>query len=161
MKNLTAAIFLTLLFVTVSAISGETADGFNQNPEYILPAPAPAKPAEKAEPQEKMENAPGETDKADQPINKNQTGCGPGMPGKNRPQNPPFIGSLWEDELKNWERRNSPLPQNLPHATLPLQRQSFPESNWDRTFRSSSPRIRRIKKINRIKNSCRCCRKCN
>ena len=46
MKNLTAAIFLTLLFFTVSAFSEEYAVGFSQNPEYSIPVPVSVTPEE-------------------------------------------------------------------------------------------------------------------
>ena len=149
MKNMTAAIFLTLLFCTVYAFSEETAEGFNQNPEYSLPAPEPAKPAGEAAKQPEKSDAgfiSKEPDKKDRLPDKNQTGYGPRIPEKSRPQNPSYRGSLWEDELKDWERRNSPVPESLPRATFPLQRQSFTASKrCRRTFRSSSPRISRVR----------------
>ena len=149
MKNLTAAIFLTLLFCTVSAFSEETAEGFNQNPEYSLPPPDPAKLVGEAAKQPEIPDAEvtKKPDKKDRPADKKQTDYA-GMPKKSRPQNQSYRnqsyrGSLWEDELKDWERRNSPVPQNLPRATFQLQRQSFTASNkCRRTFRSSSPKIR-------------------
>ena len=154
MKNLTAAIFLTLLFCTVSASGEETAAGFNQNPEYSIPSPEPAKPADEAAKQPEKTDAEvfrNEPDKKDRPPDKNQTGYAAGKPKKSSPQNrsyrnQSYRGSLWEDELKDWERRNSPVPQNLPRATFQLQRQSFTASNkCRRTFRSSSPRISRVR----------------
>ncbi|MBE6373056.1 MAG: hypothetical protein E7055_13415 [Lentisphaerae bacterium] len=158
MKNLTAAIFLTLLFCTVSASGEETAAGFNQNPEYSIPSPEPAKPADEAAKQPEKTDAEvfrNEPDKKDRPPDKNQTGYAAGKPKKSSPQNQAYRnqsyrGSLCEDELKDWERRNSPVPQSLPHATFPLQRQSFTTSGRSRNFRSSSPRISRV----RISSSC-------
>lgn len=156
MKNLTAGIFLTLLFFTVSAFSEETAEGFNQNPEYSLPSSEPAKPADEAAKQSEKTDAGSnrnESDKKDRSSDKNQTGYAAEMSTKSRPQNQPYSGSLWEDELKDWERRNSPVPQSLPRATFQLQRQSFTASKrCRRTFRSSSPRISRVR-------TSRCCQK--
>ena len=153
MKNLTAAIFLTLLFCTVSAFSEETAEGFNQNPEYSLPPSEPAKPAGETAKQPEIPDAEviNEPDKKDRPPDKNQTDYAAGMPKKSRPQNQSYRnqsyrGSLWEDQLKDWERRNSPVPQSLPRATFQLQRQSFTASkSCRRSFRSSSPKISRVR----------------
>jgi len=164
MRILTAAIFLALLFYTVSGNSEDPAPGFNQNPEYSIPAPEPAQPADKSAKQPETTDAESfgdEPDKKNRPSDKNQTGYGSKVPGKSRPQNQPYSGSLWEDELKEWEKRNSPVPQRLPSATFPLRRQTFTESKWERTFRSSSPRIRHSKRINRIKSTCRTCRSCD
>ena len=153
MKNKTVAIFLTLLFCTVSAFSEETADGFNQNPEYSLPPPEPAKPAGEAAKQPEIPDTEvfNEPDNKNCPPDKNQTGYNAGKPKKSSPQNQTYrnqsySGSLWEDKLKDWERRNSPVPQSLPRATFPLQRQSFTTPiRGRRTFRSSSPKITRVK----------------
>ena len=149
MKNLTAAVFLALLFWTVSGNSEDSAPGFNQNPEYSIPSSEPAKPAEKSAKQSETTDAEFFGDKPvkkNRPSDKNQTGYSPRMPEKKRPQNQPYSGSLWEDELKNWERRNSPVPQSLPRATFPLQRTSFTASKrCRRTFRSSSPKISRVR----------------
>lgn len=158
MKNLTAAFFLTLLFCTVSASGEETAEGFNQNPEYSIPSPEPAKPAVEAAKQPEKTEAEvfrNEPDKKNRPPDKNQTGYAAGKPKKSSPQNrsyrnQSYRGSLWEDELKDWERRNSPVPRSLPRATFPLQRQSFTTSGRSRSFRSSSPRISRV----RLSTSC-------
>ena len=154
MKNMTASIFLTLLFCTVSAFSEETTEGFNQNPEYSLPPPEPAKLVGEAAKQPEIPDAEvirNEPDKKDRPPDKNQTDYAAGIPKKSRPQNQTYRnqsyrGSLWEDELKDWERRNSPLPQSLPRATFQLQRQSIAAPiRGKRTFRSSSPKITRVK----------------
>ena len=152
MKNMTAAIFLTLLFCTVSAFSEETAEGFNQNPEYSLPPPDPAKLVGEAAKQPEIPDAEvtKKPDKKDRPPDKNQTGFKAGMPKKSRPQNQTYrnqsySGSLWEDELKDWERRNSPVPQSLPRATFQLQRQSITAPIRSRSFRSSSPKISRVR----------------
>ena len=142
MKNMTAAIFLTLFFCTVYAFGEETAEGFNQNPEYSLPTSEPAKQPEKTD----VEIISKESDKKDRPPEKNLTGYGTGMPKKNQSyRNQSYSGSLWEDELKDWERRNSPVPQSLPRATFPLQRQSFTTPTRSRSFRSSSPKISRVR----------------
>ena len=154
MKNMTAAIFLTLLFCNVSAFSEETAEGFNQNPEYSLPPPEPAKLVIEAAKQPERTDAEvirNEPDYKNRPPDKNQTGCNAGgMPKKSRPQdqtyrNQSYSSSLREDQLKDWERRNSPVPQSLPRATFPLQRQSFTTPTRSRSFRSSSPKISRVK----------------
>ena len=153
MKNMTVAIFLTLLFCTVSAFSEETAGGFNQNPEYSLPLPEPAKLVGEAAKQPERTDAEviqNEPDKNYRSPDKKQTDYAAVMPKKSRPQNQSFRNqsyrsSLWEDELKDWERRNSPVPQSLPRATFQLQRQSITAPIRSRSFRSSSPKISRVR----------------
>ena len=153
MKNMTAAIFLTLLFCTVSAFSEETAGGFNQNPEYSLPLPEPAKLVGEAAKQPERTDSEvvrNEPDNKNRPPDKNQTRDKAEMPKKSRPQNQiyrnqSYRGSLQEDQLKDWERRNSPVPQSLPRATFQLQRQSITAPIRSRSFRSSSPKISRVR----------------
>ena len=54
-----------------------------------------------------------------------------------------FRDTLWEERLKDWQRRHSGVPQSLPRATFQLQRQSVAAPiRGRRTFRSSSPKIR-------------------
>lgn len=166
MKNLTAAILLALLFCNVSTFSEEISERFNQNPEYSLPSSEPAKPAGEAAKQPEKTDArfiSKEPDKKDRPTDKTQTAYSAGMPKKSRPLNQSYRGSLWEDELKDWEKRNSPVPQSLPRATFPLQRRSFSTSkSCRRTFRSSSPKIIRVKTSSccqkTTKVTCRSCR---
>lgn len=149
MRILTAAILLTFMFCALSVNGKDAAEGFNQNPEYSLPSPELAKPASETAKQPEITDAEiirNEPDKKDRPPDKNRTGRRAGMPQKSGPQNQAYRGSLWEDELKDWERRNSPVPQSLPRATFPLQKQSFTASKrCRRTFRSSSPRISRVR----------------
>ena len=149
MRILTAAILLTFMFCALSVNGKDAAEGFNQNPEYSLPSPEPAKPAAEAAKQLEITDAEfirNEPDKKDHSSDKNQTGLSAEMPKKSRPQNQAYRGSLWEDELKDWEERNSPIPQSLPRATFPLQKQSFTASKrCRRTFRSSSPKIIRVR----------------
>jgi len=165
MKNLTSAIFLILLFCTVSSFSEETAEGFNQNPEYSLPVPprtitpetakpvqsaeeGQAKPAEKTEPQEQKKN--------DQAQNVDHNHTPAGRQFQRNSYRRETVRTEYNDEsryirerdrdLKEWENSNSPVPQSLPRATFPLQRQSFTASKRCRkTFRSSSPRINRVR----------------
>ena len=174
MKNLTAAIFLTLLFFTVSAFSEEYAVGFSQNPEYSIPVPVSvtpeeAKPVQSAEErQEKPEKrtAPPDlkTDGQAQNVNHNNT------PAVRQSQRNSFSReTVWtgsddgsrfrgrDRDLKDWENRNSPVPQSLPRATFPLRRQSSSTSRRCRSFRSSSPKISRIRistGCNRTSSSC-------
>ena len=134
MKNLTVAIFLALLFCAVSGAGEETADGFQQNPEYAVPAsdkPDASVPQQK----EPSDNA---GEKTDVPVPQQKTAAVNSgekaevrnRASKNRESHPNrgtasqrrstasaqvadnrYGGDL---ELQDWERRNSPVPTSLP-----------------------------------------------
>ena len=61
--------------------------------------------------------------------------------------NSSFRDTLWEERLKDWQRRHSGVPQSLPRATFQLNKQSssrhFRSSH--RSFRSSH-RVRHVRR---------------
>ena len=172
MKNLTAAIFLTLLFCTVSASGEETAEGFNQNPEYSIPSPAgetpeAAKPvqsaekdqvksAKKTEPHDRemdetVQNSSGRSDRPAARFRRNSSGRKTVRTEYNDESR--YAGERDRD-LKDWENSNSPVPSSLPRVTnfRPRTHSDYYSRNyrnyknyyWSDSYyyRSSSPRIR-------------------
>lgn len=60
-----------------------------------------------------------------------------------------FRDTLWEERLKDWQRRHSGVPQSLPRATFQLNKQSSSRSfrSSHRSFRSShSHRVRHVRR---------------
>ena len=134
MKNLTAAIFLASLFCSVPGMSEESAGGFNQNPEYAVPAsdkpdasvPQQKEPAnyagEKAEvsmPQQKAAavNSGEKAEVRNRASTNRESHPNRGTAYQSRSSAPAQVadnrygGNL---ELQDWERRNSPVPTSLP-----------------------------------------------
>lgn len=150
MKIVTAAVFLALLFFSVSGNSQESAEGFNQNPEYTVPAPN--KPEEVPVPN-KPEASVQETQKEpeDQAAEKTVV--------RNRSFNDcvsePDRGTAYQRKstdpaqvtgcdyggnrmLQDWERRNSPVPTSLPRATNSRSRSRSSSNLSSRSSRLSS-----------------------
>ena len=171
MRFLTAAILLTLLFCTVSAFSEETAEGFNQNPEYSIPAPASvipdaAKPVRSAE--EDWAKPTNRTEQHGQKTNdQTQNGDHNNQPAGRKSQGNSYRRETVRTEyngeshyirerdrdLKDWENSNSPVPSGLPrvsnfhprtHSNYSRNYRNYKNYYWSDNYyyRSSSPRIR-------------------
>ena len=135
MKNLTVAIFLTLLFCAVSGTGEETADGFQQNPEYAVPAPnkteAPVqqkgtfddrgeKPGASVQQKGPFANAGKKTyirkwSFDNSAYNQNRTTAY--QPRSNTAEQTAGFAGTTDSELKDWELRNRPVPSSLPRVT--------------------------------------------
>ena len=173
MNFYTAAIFMTLFFCMFSGIGEELSEGFNQNPEYIIPSPAPEKPAEDRQSVQPVE-AP-----AARPAQTNETGHWE-KPAERRSRSVsqdnynPHRGTAYlrrnnssngnygsdniapntpwvSQELKNWESRQNPVPSALPRVT-----DFHPKSSRSsyRNRRSSSSRARTSKHSSCSGTSC-------
>ena len=125
MKFYTTAIFTALLFCMFSGIGEELAEGLGQNPEYIIPSSAPEKPAAEKQPAQTVET--NHWEKPAEPRNRSSVSNDNYNPHRgtaylrrnnssdekdNTPKAP------WVDqELKNWESRQNPVPSALPRVT--------------------------------------------
>ena len=83
----------------------------------------------------------GEPAKKEQSSSKKQNGSSRNTSGKTRQlnYNRSFRDTLWEERLKDWQKRHSGVPQSLPRATFQLNKQSSSRSfrSSHRSFRSS------------------------
>ena len=147
MNFYTSAIFTALFFCMFSGLGEEIAEGFGQNPEYIIPSSAPEKPAEEKQPVQTVET--NHWEKPAEPGSRSSASNDNYNPHRGtaylRRNNPPNgIGSNdntpntpWVDqELKNWESRQNPVPSALPRVTdfHPKTSGSFGNINKSRNY---------------------------
>ena len=135
MRFLTVAILLTFIFCTVSVNGKDAVKGSNSgSADSSLLG--------------KVKNffGFGESAKKGRASSKKQNSSSRRISGYNRS----FRDTLWEERLKDWQRRNSGVPQSLPRATFQLNKQSssrhFRSSH--RSFKSShhSHRVRHVRR---------------
>ena len=166
MKFFIAAIFLIFLFCPVSGNSGEPAEGFHKNPEYIIPAPASAKPAAVTEkPAEAIEIGNGENDQGQK--------CHQGNQPVRETENSFQKNSSWdrylqtgkssfEQELEKLKLSSTPasLPRKTGFRSVKHSQRSSRKKNIlpKIIIRSSSCCSKKAK--NTVKNSSSCCRSC-
>ena len=122
MRHLTVAILLTFMFCAVSVNGKDAADSSLVG---------------------KVKNffGFGESAKKGQSSGKKQNVSSRNTSGKTRQlnYNRSFRDTLWEERLKDWQKRHSGVPQSLPRATFQLNKQSSSRSfrSSHRSFRSS------------------------
>ena len=134
-----------------SGIGEELSEGFTQNPEYIIPPSAPEKPAEEKHPVQTGETTTARAQTVDTNYNPHR---GTAYLRRNNPSNGNgnTPNTPWVDqELKNWELRQNPVPSALPRVT-----DFHPKSSRSsyRFHRSSSSRAR-ISKRSSCGSTCR------
>ena len=134
MKNLATAVFLTFIFCAVSANGKDLAKGSHQNTSSESATSSLMSDTKKLFGKVKSFFGFDEPVKAGRASNQKQNGSSGRISGKNRQlnYNRSFRDSLWEEKMKDWEKRHSPVPQSLPRATFKLNKQSS-----SRSFRSS------------------------
>ena len=135
MRILTAAIFLTFIFCAVSVNGKDVAKGSNSgSADSSLMG--------------KVKNffGFGESAKKAQSSSKKPNGI---QRTRQLSYNRSFRDTLWEERLKDWQRRHSGVPQSLPRATFQLNKQSSSRSfrSSHKSFRSShSHRVRHVRR---------------
>ena len=136
MRNLITAVFLTLIFCTVSASGKDSAKGSSESETSSL-----ISDTKKMFGKVKSFFGFDEPVKAERTSSKKQNSSSGRISGKNRQlnYNRSFHDTLWEKRLKEWEKRHSPVPQSLPRATFALNKHSSSRSfrSSHRSFRSS------------------------
>lgn len=145
MKSLTAAIFLTFTFIfCMFSVNGkDTAKGADSESETS----SLMSDAKKMFGEVKNFFGFGESDKAGS-ASKKSTSSSRRTSGK-RLNYQSFRDTLWEQRMKDWQRRHSAVPQSLPRATFQLNKQSSSRSfrSSHRSFRSShSHRVRHVRR---------------
>ena len=143
MRHLTVAFLLIFMFCAVSVNGKDAAKGSNRNSS-----------SDSAESSlfGKVKDffGFGESAKKGQSSGKKQNVSSRNTSGKPRMNyNRSFRDTLWEEKLKDWQRRHSAVPQSLPRATFQLNKQSSSRSfrSSHRSFRSS--RIHRGRHVRR------------
>ena len=134
MRNLTTAIFLTFIFCAVSATGKDPAEGSGQESSFESAASSLMSDTKKMFGKVKSFFGFDEPVPAGRTSNKPQNASSRKPSGKKRQMSSPrsFRDTLWEEKLKDWERRHSPVPQSLPRATFQHHKQAS-----SRSFRSS------------------------
>ena len=133
MRNLTAAILLTFILCAVSVYAKDAAKGSNSgSADSSLVG--------------KVKNffGFGESAKKAQSSSKKPNGS-----SRTISYNRSFRDTLWEERLKDWQRRHSGVPQSLPRATFQLNKQSSSRSfrSSHKSFRSShSHKVRHVRR---------------
>ena len=144
MRHLTVAILLAFMFFAVSVNGKDAAKGSNRNSSSDS---ADSSLIGKV----KGFFGFGESAKKGQSSGKKQNVSSRSTSGKTRQlnYNRSFRDTLWEEKLKDWQRRHSAVPQSLPRATFQLNKQSSSRSfrSSHRSFRSS--RIHRGRHVRR------------
>ena len=134
MRNLTVAILLTFMFCAVSVDGKDAAKESNRNSSS---GSANSSLIGKV----KAFFGFGDSAKKGQSSSRKQTTSSRNTSGKTRQLNykRSFRDTLWEERLKDWQRRHSAVPQSLPRATFQLNKQSSSRSfrSSHRSFRSS------------------------
>lgn len=155
MKFYTTAIFTALLFCMFSGIGEELAEGFTQNPEYTIPSQSPEKPAAEKQPAQTVETnhweKPAESWSRSSVSNDNYNPHrGTAYLRRNNPsdENDNMPKAPWANqELKNWENRQNPVPSALPRVTDFHPKTSNNVGNLNRSrsyYGSANSRIRKI-----------------
>ena len=136
MRNLTTAFFLTFIFCAVSVSGKDLAKGSSESETSSLMSDT-----KKMFGKVKSFFGFDEPAKPGRTSNKKQTGASGRISGKKRQlnYNRSFRDTLWEERLKEWQKRHSGVPQSLPRATFTLNKQSSSRSfrSSHRSFRSS------------------------
>lgn len=145
MRNLTTAVFLTFIFCAVSAGGKDLAKGTNQKPSSESASSSMMSDTKKMFGKVKSFFGFGERGKAERAANQKKSSSARKVSGKPRQlkHTRSFRNTLWEDKLKEWERRQSAVPQSLPRAsTFKSHRHSSSRSyrSSHRSFRSSHHR---------------------
>ena len=148
MNFYTAGFFITLLFCMFSGIGEELSEGFTQNPEYIIPSQTPEKPAEEKHPVQTGETT---TARPAQTVDTNYNPHrGTAYLRRNNPsdENDNMPKAPWANqELKNWENRQNPVPSVLPRVTDFRPKTSNNVGNLNRSrsyYGSANSRNRKI-----------------
>ena len=134
MRNLTVAFLLIFMFCAVSVNAKDAAKGSNRNSSSNSADSSMSG---------KVKNffGFGESAKKGQSSVKKQNVSSRTTSGNTRQltYKRSFRDTLWEEKLKDWQRRHSAVPQSLPRATFQLNKQSSSRSfrSSHRSFRSS------------------------
>ncbi|MBO4648753.1 MAG: hypothetical protein J5806_11430 [Lentisphaeria bacterium] len=133
MRNLTTAVFLTFIFCAVSAGGKDVAKGSDQDSSFESAVSSMMSATKKMFGEVKTFFGFGESDKAKQTASKKQ----------NAASSRSFRNTLWEEKLKEWEKRHSPVPKSLPRVDFKSHRPSSSRSYRapHRSFRSSHRRV--------------------
>ena len=127
MRNLTVAFLLIFMFCSISLNGKDAAEGSNRNS---------SSDSADSSLMGKVKNffGFGGSSKKGQSSSKKQNSSSRKISGKTRQlnYNRSFRDTLWEERLKDWQKRHSAVPQSLPRATFKLNKQSS-----SRSFRSS------------------------
>ena len=146
MKNLTAAIFLTCIFCVFSVSGKDTGKGGGQNSSSDSETSSLMSGAKKMYGEVKNFLGFDKPAKTGRSSGKKQNSSSRRV--SRRLNNQSFRDTLWEERLKDWEKRHSQVPQSLPRATFTLHKQSSSRSfrSSHRSFRSShSHHVRHVR----------------
>ena len=135
MRNLTTAVFLTFIFCAVSASGKDAVKGSDQDSSFEAAASSVVSATKKLFGEVKNFFGFSESDKAGQNSGKNRNVSSQRTSGNNRS----FRDTLWEEKLKEWEKRHKPVPQSLPRFDFKCHKQASSRSyrSSHRSFRSS------------------------
>ena len=132
MRNLTVAFLLIFMFFAVSVNAKDAAKGSNRNSSSDSADSSLVG---------KVKDFFGFGAKKGPSSGKKQNVSSRNTSGKTRQlnYNRSFRDTLWEERLKDWQKRHSAVPQSLPRATFQLNKQSSSRSfrSSHRSFRSS------------------------
>lgn len=142
MRNLTTAVFLTFIFCALSANGKNLANGSNQNTSSDSAASSLMSDAKKMFGKVKSFFGFDEPVKAERTSKPKKSGATRKTSGKTRQlkHSRSFRDTIWEEKLKEWEKRHSPVPKSLPRAsTFKSHKHSSSRSyrSSHRSFRSS------------------------